>query len=143
MHSRFHDTSRIQAGLDALPDIDPIFRECLAVGGPLSVTLRPPGFTALIRIILDQQVSTASAQAMWRRLSELLEPVTPEGLLALDDATLKACGFSRQKTVYARGVARAILDGALDLRAVVRHPTSLTELLGTGSRKPLILANRR
>ena len=56
-------------------------------------------------------MSTAAAAAMWRRLIGELPRPTPRRFLALDDATLRACGFSRQKATYARGLAEAILAG--------------------------------
>lgn len=80
--------------------------------------LRRPGFPTLVQLILEQQVSTVAAAAMWRRLIGELPRPTPRRFLTLDDATLKACGFSRQKTVYARGLAEAILDGRFDPDAV-------------------------
>src|SRR5262249_35567390 len=88
---------------------DPIFARCLTVGGPLTARQRLAGFDALLRIILDQQVSTAAGAAMWRRLTEFIDPVTPHGLLALDDESLRACGFSRQKMTYGRALAEAIV----------------------------------
>lgn len=96
------------------PDLARIHRQY----GPPPMWAREPGFATLVKIILEQQVSLSSAQAAFNRLSELVRPLTPEGLLQLDDATLKACGFSRQKTGYARGLAQDILSGKLDLNAL-------------------------
>jgi len=79
---------------------------------------REPGFATLIYIILEQQVSLASARAAFGRLSEAISPVAPSAFLALDDAQLKAIGFSRQKTTYGRILAQAVLDGRLDLPAL-------------------------
>lgn len=76
---------------------------------------REPGFPTLLHIILEQQVSLASARAAFNRLSALADPLTPQGFLLLDDATLRAAGFSRQKTRYGRELARAVLFGALDV----------------------------
>jgi len=77
--------------------------------GPPPMWARRPGFPTLIHIILEQQVSLASARAAFNRLKAAIR-VTPRNLLTLDDATLKAIGFSRQKTGYARHLAQAILD---------------------------------
>lgn len=74
---------------------------------------RTPGFATLIHIILEQQVSLASAKAAFDKLQNHIT-VTPENLLKLDDTTLKAIGFSRQKTRYTKALAQAIIDG-LDL----------------------------
>jgi len=79
---------------------------------------RQPGFPTLVQIILEQQVSLASAQAAFERLCLAVSPLTPQGFLTLDDAQLKAIGFSRQKTVYGRELAQAILSGKLDLARV-------------------------
>lgn len=76
---------------------------------------REPGFATLIRIILEQQVSYASAKAAFKRLEQALTRINPESFLTLDDAELKAIGFSRQKTRYGRELARSIVDRQLDL----------------------------
>ena len=76
---------------------------------------REPGFATLIRIILEQQVSYASAKATFKRLTDNLEDLTPESFLTLDDAELKTIGFSRQKTKYGRGLAQAIIARELNL----------------------------
>lgn len=79
---------------------------------------REPGFPTLLHIILEQQVSLASARAAFDRLVAAADPLTPQRFLQFDDATLKAIGFSRQKTRYGRELAAAVLSGALDLDAV-------------------------
>jgi DNA-3-methyladenine glycosylase II len=79
---------------------------------------RAPEFSTLIHIILEQQVSLASAEAAFKRLLALASPLTPARFLELDDAELKRAGFSRQKTAYGRHLARAIMDGELDLEAL-------------------------
>jgi DNA-3-methyladenine glycosylase II len=81
---------------------------------------REPGFPTLVHLILEQQVSLASARAAMDRLLAARTPLTPAAFLTLDDAELKAIGFSRQKTGYARGLANAVLDGALDLDALAQ-----------------------
>ena len=83
--------------------------------GPPPFWTREPGFPTLTHIILEQQVSLASAKAAFDRLQAATSPLTPESLLALDDDTMRAVGFSRQKTEYARILARHVLDGRLDL----------------------------
>ena len=76
---------------------------------------RPPGFASLVRIILEQQVSLASALAAYTRLQDRLGEVTPAAFLTLDGDQLKAVGFSRQKARYARLLAEALLSGDFDL----------------------------
>ena len=79
---------------------------------------REPGFPTLIRIILEQQVSLASAKATYDRLCKKVILLTPENFLSLDDIQLKAIGFSRQKTKYGRELALAILNNKLDLNSL-------------------------
>ncbi len=86
--------------------------------GPPPLWARGPGFATLIQIILEQQVSLASARAAYDRLRVAASPLTPDRFQKLTDTKLKRVGFSRQKTTYGRELARAILDGRLDLDAV-------------------------
>jgi DNA-3-methyladenine glycosylase II len=76
---------------------------------------REEGFATLVLTILEQQVSLASALAAFERLRAAASPVTPENFLKFDDARLRAFGFSRQKALYCRLLARAVVDGGLDL----------------------------
>jgi DNA-3-methyladenine glycosylase II len=105
-------------GLRFLCRRDPAFARILARLGPPPLRERKPGFATLIHIILEQQVSLASAGAAMSRLRAALGSVTPVRFLELDDAALKAIGFSRQKAAYGRHLARSILDGSLKLRAL-------------------------
>ncbi|MBK6795948.1 MAG: DNA-3-methyladenine glycosylase 2 family protein [Acidobacteria bacterium] len=82
--------------------------------GPPPLWKREEGFHTLIHIILEQQVSLASAKAAYVRLVEALRVLTPENFLKLDDEELKTIGFSRQKTRYGRNLAEAVIQGALD-----------------------------
>ncbi len=81
---------------------------------------RPPGFATLLLLILEQQVSLASARAAFGRVDARVGGVTPRRLLTLSDAELREDGFSRQKTRYARALAEALRDGTLDLEGVGR-----------------------
>ena len=79
---------------------------------------REPGFPTLVHIILEQQVSIASARAAFDKLKAAVDPLTPHGVLELDDESLRRIGFSRQKTLYVRHLAQAIVTGSLDLDAM-------------------------
>jgi len=79
---------------------------------------RKPGFASLILIILEQQISLASARASFDRLRQTVSPLTPDQFLKLDDRRLKSCGFSRQKIGYGRNLAAAIVEGHLNLPAL-------------------------
>lgn len=76
---------------------------------------RKPGFPTLVHIILEQQVSLASALAAYRKLDEAAGTLTPESFLKFSDQQLKQFGFSRQKTTYCRHLAQAIRSGRLHL----------------------------
>ncbi len=81
---------------------------------------RDPGFATILRFILEQQVSLASADAAYRRLVEAIGAVRPQPFLGLSDDELRAIGFSRQKTGYVRGVASGVLDGTIDFDAIAK-----------------------
>ncbi len=98
---------------------------------------RPNTFETLVHIILEQQVSLASALAALNKLKEKLKAVTPENFLLLTDEELRACYVSRQKTIYIRGLATAIVKGDLDLFALEKLTddnvrTKLIALKGIG-----------
>ena len=86
--------------------------------GPPPLWARTPGFPTLVHIILEQQVSIASAKAAFLKLQQAISRVRPEAFLDLDDGELKRIGFSRQKAEYCRGLARAVTSGELDLKRV-------------------------
>ena len=80
---------------------------------------REPGFPTLVYLILEQQVSLASAKAAYERLlARINAPLIPERLLALNARTMKKIGFSRQKTGYCRLLAASVLKNELDLEAI-------------------------
>lgn len=86
--------------------------------GPPPFWARPPGFSTLVWIVLEQQVSLASARAAYDRLCALVNPLTPALFMSIDEATLRQIGFSRQKAGYCRELARSLLDGRLWLEAL-------------------------
>jgi DNA-3-methyladenine glycosylase II len=99
---------------------------------------RAEGFPTLVHIILEQQVSLASAKACFDKLCFRLGELTPDGLLTLTDAELKTAGFSRQKTAYARHLADAVLENRIDLDGLRYLPDAeakaeLEKLKGVGS----------
>lgn len=73
----------------------------------------------MVRIILEQQVSLASAKAAFERLTETIECVTPERFLTLNATELKRIGFSHQKISYSRNLADALLAGVFDFHDLV------------------------
>jgi DNA-3-methyladenine glycosylase II len=98
---------------------------------------REPGFATLLNIILEQQVSLASAKACFDKLALHIGEVSPELFIEIGDEQLRQIGFSRQKAAYARGLSEAILEGRLSLERLhtlddnsVRE--ELTKLKGVG-----------
>ena len=105
--------------------------------GPPPLWDRPPGFATLLQIILEQQVSLASAKACYDKLCGRLGEVTPDSVLTLDDAEMKAVGFSRQKTAYARHLSKSVLEKGIDLDNLLNLPDAdvkaeLIKLKGIG-----------
>lgn len=86
----------------------------LRLYGPPPLWDREPGFKTLLQIILEQQVSLASAKACYDKLCRRVGNLTPESLLASTDIQLRIDGFSRQKASYARGLAEAVLEKRID-----------------------------
>jgi DNA-3-methyladenine glycosylase II len=111
---------RLAAALAELATRDADLARAIAEVGPPAPRSRPAGFASLLDIVLAQQVSTASYRAIAQRLVAAIGAVTPAGILALGEAELRAVGFSRPKTTYARGIAEAVGEGRLDLDAVAR-----------------------
>ena len=111
----FHQLCKQLAGKDA--DL----QEILDQYGYPPLWGRKAVFETLIHIILEQQVSLASAKAALNKLKEKIGTVTPAKLLLLTDAELKACYFSRQKTGYARCLARAVQEKQLSIGQLEHH----------------------
>jgi len=107
-----------QQGLETLTAADERLAAIQEAHGPPPFWQREPGFPTLLRIILEQQVSLASAEAAFRRVSRLADPLAPSSFLTLSDQELRKAGFSRQKSTYGRALSEALLDGTLDLDAL-------------------------
>jgi DNA-3-methyladenine glycosylase II len=112
----------LHAAVDGLAARDADLAAIVARYGHPPLWPREPGFPTLVHLILEQQVSLASARAAFDRLREAADPLTPAAFLGLDDERLKAIGFSRQKTRYGRALAAAIADGSLDLASLPALP---------------------
>lgn len=106
------------AAVADLAERDPQLRQVVEGYGPPPFTTRPAGFPTLVLLVLEQQVSVASAAACFRRIAALARPLTPTTLLQLPDAVLREAGVSRQKARYLRRLAEMLRDGELDLAAV-------------------------
>lgn len=114
---------KLFAGCEELAERDQDLAFVYSSFGLPPLWLREATFATLLHIILEQQVSLASARSAFNKLSEKLDgEITPENVLALSDAEMKAAYFSRQKTVYARDLAAKISEGKLDLESLKNLP---------------------
>lgn len=121
----------------ALANADPALAASVERFGPPPLWARDPSYATLVHLILEQQVSLASARAAFDRLDVALAgTIEPRAFLELSDAELRAIGFSRQKAGYARDLATALADG-FDLEGLADVPdeevrSSLMRLRGIG-----------
>jgi DNA-3-methyladenine glycosylase II len=127
----------LKRGLLALAKADPVMARLAAEGATPQLRKRPPGFEGLAWIVVGQQVSTASAAAIWGRLRAILEPATPETFLRLSDEGLRAAGLSAGKVRTLRAAATEILEGRLPLDQLHDLPADeahgcLTRVKGIG-----------
>lgn len=111
----------VATACDALADQCAHMAQALDVcGGPPPLRRRPPGFETLARILIGQQLSVASASAIWNRVEQGLGEVTAEAVIACTDEELRATGLSRPKQRYLRASAEAVADGSLDFKRISR-----------------------
>jgi DNA-3-methyladenine glycosylase II len=134
---RLSPTSLAQAA-NHLASRDRYLAAILESLGPPPMWSRKTGFRTLIRIILEQQVSLASAAAMFDRLESSIIPMSPERLLEMGELRLKALGLTRQKTAYFLDLADSIVQKRLNLRSLVRMGddevrAALMQVKGIGS----------
>jgi DNA-3-methyladenine glycosylase II len=122
--------------LDGLGRLDPRLAAAIERAGEIAPRLSPPGFEGMARIVCGQQLSVASARAIWGRV-EGLGATNPQAYLAFDEETLRKTGLSRGKFETIRGVALAVSEGGLDFSAVDGMEAeaaieTLTKLKGIG-----------
>ncbi len=126
------DAGDVAEGAEWLVALEPRFGEALALTGPLPLRRNEGGFPALLDVIMGQQVSVASADAIWKRL-EGAGLTRAERVAVASEEDLRACGLSRQKIRYAHALARAGLDFAsLDQMPDDEVIARLTALPGVG-----------
>lgn len=113
---------RIEAGMSELARLDPRMGALWQTAGTPPPRARRPGYGTLLRVIVAQQLSTMAAASIWRRMEDAGVTRSPAELLAQTDDALRGYGLSRQKVVYARGLAAAIDGGGLDLARMRRLP---------------------
>jgi DNA-3-methyladenine glycosylase II len=101
-----------------LSKTEPIFRDIIRQYGYPPFWSRPANFETVVHIILEQQVSLASALAALNKLKERIGSITPAALLSLSDEEMRACYFSRQKTGYVRHLAHIIQESQLHIETL-------------------------
>lgn len=99
-----HSDSCVAEGAAFLANIEPRFKDALERIGPLPLRLRKDGFAALLDAIVSQQISVASADAVWSRL-KAAGYTGPEKIAGASEEALRECGLSRQKIRYAKALA--------------------------------------
>lgn len=113
MH-RIASLEDVERGLDALDALDPRLAAIRRLAGEVPLRLSTPGFVSLASIVISQQVSRASADAIFGRLTRLLDPLTPQAVLAAGEELFREAGLSRPKQRGLIAVAQAVAAG-LDL----------------------------
>ena len=120
--TRIDSDAALSRGLEALARLDPDLGAAYRDFGAPPLRAEQPGYRALLRIIVGQQVSVASASAIWGRLQEACGgragDVRPQRFLALDEDALKAVGLSRQTRAYGRAIAGDLESGRVDLESL-------------------------
>jgi len=108
----------MQEAIAYLVDKDAVFKKLHQQYGNPYIPSRPEGFQTLCKLILEQQVSIESARACYVKMDNILGDVTPETIISASEEMLRNCGVSRQKTIYLKALAEAILDKTLLLETL-------------------------
>ncbi|MCD7061309.1 DNA-3-methyladenine glycosylase family protein [Pelagibacterium xiamenense] len=133
---RLHTEEALSFHLEGLAKKDERLARAIARAGAVSLRTAPRGFEGMARIICGQQLSVASARAIWGRV-EALGAIEANAYLSFDEPTLRATGLSRSKYQTIRGVAEAVAANELDFARIEDLPaedaiTTLTKLKGIG-----------
>src|SRR6266487_6689040 len=119
------DKDNFNSICDLLAERDNDLKSILAKDSYPPFWSRVPSFSTLIHIILEQQVSLASAKAAFLKLEAKIGHITPQKILLLSDDDMKACYFSRQKMKYARHLSETIMNGELDIDLLQTLPDEI------------------
>ncbi len=131
------DRDTLKAGLDSAARTEPAFGRALSLVGYPEPRINERGYRTLLRTIVGQQVSTASARSVWSKLEALLgADIPPDALLASSFDDLRGCGLSRQKQGYVRSLCELVAKGALNLDNLSQDDetaiSALTQVKGIG-----------
>ena len=120
-----------------LYDKDKVLKNIIDIYNIPTIPSRPKGFVTLCQLILEQQVSLASAKACFEKLQSFLIEITPESILNASEEQLKSCSVSRQKTIYLKSLSNAILEGLnvdlLSNKSPEEIRTELIKIKGIGN----------
>lgn len=138
MITRSFDDKELILFCDSLADRDVDLKAIIESYGYPPYWKRALHFETLVQIILEQQVSLASAKTAFLKLKKKIGKLTPQKILTVSDEDFRAAYFSRQKTAYTRNLAQAIIKDEINLRSlqyendeVVR--TALMKIKGIGN----------
>jgi DNA-3-methyladenine glycosylase II len=116
-----HTETDLRTGVAALIELDPRMRAVFEVAGHPPLRKRSGGFPGLAAIVVSQQVSTASAAAIWGRLAEAFDPFHHDAVRRARSDRLARLGLSAPKIRTMKAIARSVATGALDLDALTTH----------------------
>jgi DNA-3-methyladenine glycosylase II len=122
MTHRIDTDADLETGLTALLAADPRLAPIAVLAGKLPLRRRAGGFVGLAGIVVAQQLSTASANAIWGRLAAAYDPFTPQALIRARATRLAGLGLSAPKIRALKEIARAIARGELDCDALADMP---------------------
>lgn len=120
--SRIDTEADLARGIAELLKLDPRLADLLAVAGPLPLRRRPGGFAGLVSIVCSQQLSTASASAIWKRLEAAFDPFHHDAIANARADKLKRAGLSGPKIKTFKNVARAVRERSLHLERLADLP---------------------
>ncbi len=132
MTSIMQHQADLERALASLTDADPRLRPILDATGIPELRRRPPGFAGLAAIVVGQQLSTASAGAIWARLAAALQPFEPQAMLDTADAVLGQLGLSRAKIRTMKAIAGEIIAARLNLDHMATMDADLAHAILTG-----------
>jgi DNA-3-methyladenine glycosylase II len=118
MQSHIHTEADLDLALTALGQVDARFVALMATAGRPPLRRRPDGYSGLAAIIVAQQLSTASANAIWGRLEAAFDPLDPAAIMRARPARLARLGLSAPKIRTLKAIARAVTRGELALAAL-------------------------
>ncbi|MCO5090576.1 DNA-3-methyladenine glycosylase 2 family protein [Bosea sp. (in: a-proteobacteria)] len=118
MIARITCNADLEEGMAALAALDPAWRPVVARTGLPPLRLREGGFPGLAAIVVAQQLSVASASAVWNRFAGVLTPLTPQRILTASDEEMRLTGLSRPKQRTLRALAAALVEGRFAFEAL-------------------------